>query len=403
MKLQVFYQNQKIGDLAEDRRGRIFFEYNSAFLSTGINLSPLTLPLKAGAQLFDWSDFKGLFGLFYDSLPDQWGMGLLEEKLRRKGIQNSSPLMLLQYIGDRGIGALRYEPTQESDEKYHTINLLKTNREALKIVRGKIHQGIDEDLLNAGSSPGGARPKILIGINEKKGDFLIGNGAIPMGYSHWILKLQDGDKTPNAEWEYLYHLIAKKLGLRTVSTKLFPLASKKKASLFAIQRFDRNGSERIHYHSLCGIAHIPFSNSTDYDDFLNVTRELTHHQGEIEEVFKRAAFNLIGCVRDDHVKNHGYLFDGKHWRLSPVFDLLPSKWNGVHSLGYGGEHQNPTLRHLERLALYHSIPKAKSNAIIQKTVQLFSRIGKIAASSGVSSDSIDELQERLKTHLTRIQ
>jgi len=71
MKLQVFYQNQKIGDLAEDRRGRIFFEYNSSFLSTGINLSPLMLPLKAGAQFFDRSDFKGLFGLFYDSLPDQ--------------------------------------------------------------------------------------------------------------------------------------------------------------------------------------------------------------------------------------------------------------------------------------------------------------------------------------------
>ncbi|MES2309703.1 MAG: type II toxin-antitoxin system HipA family toxin [Verrucomicrobiota bacterium] len=402
MKLHALYQGKLLGTLADDRSGKIYFEYDSDFLAHGINLSPLLLPFKNGVQHCDHPDFKGLFGLFYDSLPDQWGMGLLEERLRRKGVRQWNALTCLGYLGSRGMGAITYQPSEELSESYHPINLTEVNREALQIVRGNLHEGIHDDLLKAGTSPGGARPKIIIGIHDQKPEFVSGNGPLPEGFSSWILKLQDGDKTSNGALEFLYHQIAHEAGIRTSPARLIPLPRQKKNVLFATQRFDRKLQNRVHYHSLCGIGHFPVSGSTDYDDFLSVTRELTQNHQEVEEAFSRATFNLIGCVRDDHVKNHGFLLEGNKWNLSPAFDLLPAKWNGIHSLGYLGEHRSPDLRSLEKLALYHSIRKDRSREIIQKTIAAFSKFKKIAKKFSLPDETIENFKQNLQEHFQKI-
>ncbi|MDQ6964132.1 MAG: HipA N-terminal domain-containing protein, partial [Mariprofundales bacterium] len=111
-ELSVFYHGatnpQLVGQFASFKQ-RIYFEYEPSFLSTGLNLSPFLLPLKEGAQTPQSSNpWQGLFGVFNDSLPDGWGLLLMDRHLQSLGVdlRYLSPLDRLAYIGSRGMGAL---------------------------------------------------------------------------------------------------------------------------------------------------------------------------------------------------------------------------------------------------------------------------------------------------------
>jgi serine/threonine-protein kinase HipA len=402
VKLQIFYQKRLLGALADDPKSRkIYFQYDDDFLSQKIDLSPLKLPFVPRPQFCGMRDFQGLFGLFYDSLPDRWGMTLLERKLHNDGVQAISALTHLAYMGDRSMGALSYVPDLDGHSReVEAIHLLKTNREARTIYLKGILRDVSPELLQAGASPGGARPKVLLGIDAERKKFISGSGDLPEGYEHWLVKLDDGSKDPHALWEALYLSMAKACGIRVPEYFLIPTGKNK--MILALKRFDRIHNRRIHYHSFSGITHTTFMESADYDTLLGVTRNLTHDQREVEQAFRRAVFNLMGCVRDDHVKNHGFLFDGQKWGLSPAFDLIPSKWNGAHSLSYGGESLKPTLKHLENLGVYHSIGRSKVMEQIQKTREVFDSIDHHAREVGLNGAPLEGLKKHLKNHWKRV-
>ncbi len=188
-RIAVHYLGQKVGTLAE-ARGGIFFEYDAAFTSSGHELSPLRLPLGRGVLARETSATMRLPGLFEDSLPDAWGERLMLEWFRKRGTppHDVTPLMMLSYVGHRGMGALAYEPELDATSVPGSVSLEALHEAALEMERaGPIDL---EVLAEVGSSVGGKHPKALIGLPlGRSGDILSGAGLLPASHEAWLVKL----------------------------------------------------------------------------------------------------------------------------------------------------------------------------------------------------------------------
>jgi len=331
-----------VGTLAGYDR-RIYFEYEPAFLDTGLQLSPYKLPAKSGLLVHDDLEFGPLPGLFDDSLPDGWGLLLMDRHFRRQGLElaSVSPLDRLAWLGTRTMGALTYHPpAHDADvDAERLVDLFTLGRNAAEVLAGDAVQVLPE-LLRAGGSPGGARPKVLVGV---KGEQLIsGEDRLPEGYETWIVKFPaHADAADSGPLEYAYSLMAAAAGIDMPATRLFKVGSG--AALrryFAVRRFDRGpGDRRTHMHTFANLLHINFRlPTTDYADLLRVTRALTRNHQDSCRLFRRMAFNVAACNRDDHAKNFAYLLDAGagEWSLSPAYDL-------TFSTGPGGEHTSTVL------------------------------------------------------------
>ena len=159
--LDAHGHRHKVGRLASRER-RILFEYDAAFLTSGIEISPFKLPLKSGVFAPDTTIFDGLFGVFNDSLPDGWGRLLLDRTVERHGVHRGqlNPLDRLAYVGSLGMGALSYEPElgeREADDE--PLALDKLAEESATVLAGE-NEEVFEELLRLAGSSSGARPKI---------------------------------------------------------------------------------------------------------------------------------------------------------------------------------------------------------------------------------------------------
>jgi serine/threonine-protein kinase HipA len=165
--LSTQLQEQLVGTLAY-RDKNIYFEYDPIFLTSNIELSPYKLPLKSGVMVCDDTVFDGLFGVFADSLPDGWGKLLLDRYFLKEGIQYSdiTPLDRLGYIGNYGVGALSYRPyISDIEQKITQINLDNLASKSMKILNDDSQQDLEKLLLLGGSSAG-ARPKVMVQIDQ---------------------------------------------------------------------------------------------------------------------------------------------------------------------------------------------------------------------------------------------
>jgi serine/threonine-protein kinase HipA len=361
----------------------IYFEYDKAFLSKGIEISPYKLPSKSGVMVCDDALFEGLFGVFSDSLPDGWGRLLLDRYFLKKEISYSdiTPLDRLGYIGEYGIGALVYRPCIDAAiNKIDEINLDNLAHNSNKILLDNSSNNI-EDFLHLGGSSAGARPKVMVQINEDN-DIVSGSQKLKSGFKHYIVKFaSSSDNTDIGKLEYIYSLMAKTSGIDMPNTKLL---KGKKNSYFAIERFDRIGDERVHIHSVAGMTHSDFRMPVlDYDDLLSLTLHLTKDINEVIKMYKLACFNLFSHNRDDHAKNFSFVLDINNlWKLSPAYDLTFSYGpGGEHSTTYLGEGKNPTVKHLLKLAKAHNIQNPQ--IIIEKVKSSVKDFSRLAKSLGV--------------------
>jgi serine/threonine-protein kinase HipA len=386
---------QKVGILAT-KNNKIYFEYDKEFLKTGIELSPFKLPLKAGLFKCDDETFDGLWGLFADSLPDGWGRLLLDRHFVAKGInpKSLSPLDRLAYVGSNGMGALSYEPETNIEDSLSNINIDEIFTHSQEILQGSSKNLIDELLVLNGSSCG-ARPKILVQINDDKKQIIYNNKNLQDGFSHWIIKFASTiDDNQIGAIEYAYSLMAKKAGINMTNTYLF---EGDKSRYFATKRFDRLGNTKIHMHSLAGIVHSDFRYPTlDYDDILSVTMHLTKNMQEVKKVFRLAVFNLFAHNRDDHAKNFSFIMDEKNqWHLSPIYDITFSYGVGTeHSTMYMGEGKNPTIEHLLKLSKKYNIKEAST--IIEEVKNAISLWAVVAKEVGINAKMINQIQKELK-------
>lgn len=388
---------QDVGRLAV-REHKIYFEYNSAFIKSGIEISPLRMPLQPGLQSFDYDLFEGLPGVFNDSLPDGWGRLLFDRFIRSQGILPSdiTPLDRLAHVGSNALGALVFEPDHSAEDTQGDINLDNLATQAQEVLDGTSDDVLAELIALNGSSAG-ARPKALIGVDDKREHIIHGVHDLPSGYAPWMVKFPNSqDGLDAGAIEYVYALMAKDAGIAMPDVHFFE--AKRGAGYFAIKRFDRDGDKRYHMHTACGLLHSDFRTpSLDYEDLIALTGILTRDVREVEKLYQLAVFNVLAHNRDDHSKNFSYLMDSQgRWKLSPAYDLTFSSGpRGEQSTLVMGEGKNPDTKHLLKLADEAKIKKDRALEIIETTKSSLSNWPELAKQYAVSDMNIELIQSKI--------
>ena len=337
--IDVLYEGRKVGTLALTNNRRVAFEYCDEWLENGFAISPFSLPLKKNVYVAQKEYFKGLHGVFADSLPDAWGQLLLERLLKTKGIDLDKINILdrLTIVGESGMGALTYEPQTDISKGTMTDDLDDLAESCYRILNTEYSEKLDE-LYRLGGTSGGARPKIMTEID---GD-------------SWIIKFPAHVDSINiGKMEYEYYLCARECGIDMAESRLF--TSGKCAGYFGTKRFDRELVEgevkKIHMLTVAAILELDFEQpSLDYNSLMKLTKILTRdNESDIKNMYRRMCFNVYAHNRDDHSKNFSFLYREKEksWRLSPAYDLTFSNtYYGEHTTTVDGNGKDPGLREL---------------------------------------------------------
>lgn len=331
-RLEVMFRDRPVGVLQMDPSGGVCaFEYHREWLASGFSISPTELPLQSGLFLGRKDFFDGSFAAFEDSLPDGYGLFLLDRMLRREGssLRALNPLQRLSIIGNAGMGALSYIPVmpqfshQREPEDELELDLLQ--EEALKLFSEK-ESGDASLLYYSSANSGGARPKTA---------FRTKDGA------HWLVKFRHTYDPPEiGKTELQYMTAARECGIS------IPRVGLLRDKYFCIERFDMGSDgQRLHMLSASALLKTDFRNQdVDYTNLLALTGYLTQDPLQVEEMFRRMVFNLVAVNKDDHAKNFSFLCRDGKWELAPAYDLTysPEGSNGEHatSLFYDG---NPSL------------------------------------------------------------
>ena len=363
--LQVLYDGKLVGTLAMTADHKAAFQYSEEWIENGFPISPFSLPLKEQVFVPTKDYFNGLFGVFADSLPDNWGR-LLLNRLLRAHKQNPDKLTVLDrlaIVGKSGMGALTYYPEREINEKYGDVDLDELAEQCQKILNTEYSDKLDE-LYRLGGTSGGARPKIMITIDGEE----------------WIIKFPAHVDGENAgKMEYDYSCCAKECGITMSETRLF--TSEKCEGYFGIKRFDRisdkNGQKRIHMLTAAALLELDFEQpSLDYHSLMKLTKILTRDdENDIKEMFCRMCFNVFAHNRDDHSKNFTYLYDEENdrWSLSPAYDLTYSNtYYGEHTTTVDGNGRNPGSKELLAVGIAAGMKKetcVESMNMIEKCVK----------------------------------
>lgn len=391
-----------VGRLAWVER-RILFEFAKDFPQR-LNPSPFRLRQAPGAAVIPGPEriFEGLHGVFNDSLPDGWGRLLMDRKLRAEGVMPGelTPLDRLAWVGSRGMGVLEYQPEHPSfgaREGEEALDLDVLARQARLVLEDDAEAVLDQ-LLRAGGSPGGARPKVLVGCSPDRAHLVHGDDVLPEGYSHWLVKFgAREDPADMGAIELAYAHMARDAGIVMPEAALFSTAGG--GRFFGLKRFDRGDAERVHMLSLSGLLDADFRvPSVGYEELLKATRLLTRRQDEVEQVFARMVFNVFAHNRDDHPKNHSFLMgaDGE-WRVSPAYDVVFSSGpGGEHALAVAGEGRNPGPEHLLRVADSVGVPRKKAAESMDRVRATLGRWEEIAGQAGVSGAMQQAVAGRLR-------
>jgi serine/threonine-protein kinase HipA len=343
----VFMSGVKVGRIALTPDALCAFEYDPAYILSGKSISPFYLPLQSDVFIAKPTPFGGTFGVFADSLPDGWGILILDRYLKSKGIDPArlTVLQRLSLVGVTGRGALEYQPDYSESSANEIVDFNHLAQETQKILTSNYTGGSLETLYKYGGSPGGARPKVFVTIDGKE----------------WLVKFKamiDPDDIGNTEYEY--SILAKKCGINMPETRLF------EGKYFAVERFDRTTGGKIHTVSAAGLLHADYRVSClDYLDLLKLCHVLTKNMEEVEILFRLMVFNVAIKNRDDHAKNFSFqLIDGQ-WKLSPAYDLLPGNgFNGFHTTTVNNSGE-PSFQDMMTVAEKIGLNKQRARDIIQ--------------------------------------
>ena len=352
-KVDVYAGDRLIGTIAEYDRGRTAFEYSAQWLATGFSISPFSLPLKQQLFVAEDRSMEGLFGVFYDSLPDGWGRLLTDRYLSSLGIERITPLTRLCMLSKTSSGLLEYKPSIADDEILEGDDLDELHRITGEILEDSaVSQEDLERLYAKGGSSGGARPKVNIDIDGEP----------------WIVKFPTRLDGPDAGYmEYECNKKATDAGLTIPDIRLLP--SRYTKGFFAVRRFDRHGGRRIHMLSLSGLLESSHRYpALDYTHLLKATLILTRSEEALYEAFRMACFNVMIGNQDDHGKNFAFLYDEtlNGWQLAPAYDLTKSSTSfGEQSTTVCGKGRDINDDDLRRLGDMFSLDEQRRNEIIR--------------------------------------
>ncbi len=403
------------------------FQYVPEFANSGIEISPLMMPLSERTYEFpalSQRTFRGLPGLLSDSLPDRFGNALIDAWLANQGRTSESfgAIERLCYTGSRGIGALEYLPVLgPSPRKVKKIRIDKLVELASEILsrRDQMRVKFDgaaktkalEEILLVGTSAGGARAKALIAWNRNTNE--VRSGQIPTGpgFEYWLLKFDGvrGNKDRELEdpqgygaIEYAYSLMAKEAGITMSQCHLMEENGRRH---FMTRRFDRlSGGEKLHMQSLGAMAHFDFNQAgaNSYEQAFLVARQLGLSMEDIEEQFRRMVFNVVARNQDDHVKNIAFLMNktGK-WSLAPAFDVTYSynpsgSWTALHQMTINDKRDEFTLHDFETTAKTALLKRGSAKRILEQVQSAVRRWPDHAEAANVKGHDQMTIQESFR-------
>lgn len=312
--IAVFFNTKKVGTIGLTSNYCCAFEYDADYLATGVSISPYQLPLKNEVFVAKRTPFQGNFGVFDDALPDGWGNLILDRYLESKGM-NPNELTVLQrlaLVGSNGRGALEFRPDHSVNLSEELPDFDQLAKDAEKILQANSDEKSIETLYQYGGSPGGARPKVFVKVDNEE----------------WLVKFRASNDAPSiGKTEYEYSLLAKNCGIRMPETRLF------NKLYFGTKRFDRTENGKIHTISAAGLLNANYREpSLDYEILLKVCLQLTKNMEEVLQLFRIMVFNVFIGNMDDHAKNFSFQLLDNEWQLAPAYDLLPSSgFNGFHT------------------------------------------------------------------------
>jgi serine/threonine-protein kinase HipA len=392
------------------------FEYDVGWLSTGIELSPLHLPARPGVFVFPElaeRTFHRLPAMLADSLPDRFGNALVTAKLGEEGVapERITSLDRLAYMADRGMGALEFRPPA-GDPSPHTtaIQLADLVYAARRALRGEFTgddatQDALTQLIQVGTSAGGARPKAVVCFNPATGQVRSGQLGAPDGYEHWLLKLDgvEGDGFGPARGfgriEYAYSLMARAAGIDMEPCRL--LLENDRAH-FMTRRFDRrDDGAKVHVQTLCAMDHLDFNlaETHSYAQYLLVIDQLGLGPDALEQGFRRIAFNVAAANRDDHTKNLSFCCsEVGEWSLAPAYDVNHAhnpqgRWTQRHQMSVNGKFEGIERSDLLELADRFLVPSP--TGAINDVLGAVAGWSDFAEEAGVAGGDIGRVQADL--------
>jgi serine/threonine-protein kinase HipA len=415
--------NNNVGVILWDEMRNLgIFEFDKAFTKLGLDISPILMPLsdfENGKRVFSFptlnnETFKGLPGLLSDCLPDKFGNQIIDAWLAQHGIniEDFTPVDRLCYIGKRGMGALEFEPVNnvstENSNKIEIEELVKFAKEVLD-ERTQFHANTNSekgysDILQVGSSAGGARAKAIIAYNEKTHEVRSGQIDGLEGFDYWLIKFdgvtnaQLGDPKGYGNIEYAYYLMALDCGIEMSESKLMQENGR---SHFMTKRFDRQKNQKIHMQTLCGLAHFDYNQprAYSYEQAFQIMRQMKLPYSDSEELYRRMVFNVMSRNQDDHTKNISFLMfpDGK-WQLSPAYDITyaynpENFWLKAHQMSVNGKREAILLEDL--LAVAKNVGIKKPKAIIERCNEILFNWDIYAEKAAVELDQIRQIEREL--------
>ncbi len=414
----VFIWGKKVGAAAWDHEHKVaFFEYDPKFKKSGLELAPLMMPLR-GQDIYSFpylseETYQGLPGLLADSLPDYFGNQIINAYLLSHGREENSfnAIEKLCYMGKRGMGALEFQPALSKVRKAQKIEVNELARLAAEVLHSREafqasfsdKKRAFHDILQVGSSAGGARPKAVIAWNKDTNEVYSGQVDAPDGFDYWLLKF-DSIKAGKsyARIEYAYYLMAKAAGIIISESRLL---QDDDMAHFMTRRFDRVNGEKIHIQTLCSLGHLDYNNplANSYEQAFEVMEKLHLLPAEKDQMFRRMVFNTVIRNHDDHTKNISFLMkpDGI-WRLAPAYDMAwaykpGAKWTGQHQMSINGKRDHFTRNDFLQLAKHFDI--GKPGEIMRDVCGAAKSFGDFAQEAGVDAAIADQMMSEFRTEL----
>jgi serine/threonine-protein kinase HipA len=408
----------------EDGQAHATFQYDPEFAHSGIQLSPVAMPLSDAVYAFPQlprNTFHGLPGLLADSLPDKFGNALIDAWLATQGRvpENFSSVERLCYTGARGMGALEFAPALgpkprkaakiEIDALVRLASEVLTQRGDLKGSLGRTERAKAlNEILRVGTSAGGARAKAVIAWNRETNEVRSGQITAGDGFEYWLLKFDDVAQNKDKELadpkgygaiEYAYHLMAQAAGVEMNECRLLEENGRRH---FMTRRFDRLADgKKLHLQSLCALGHFDFNQAGahSYEQALMTVRQLGLPMESVEEQFRRMAFNIVARNQDDHVKNIAFLMTkAGEWTLSPAFDVTYSHnpdgaWTSTHQMTVNGKRDGFTIADFRAVAKAASMKRGRAEAILEEVQAAARRWPEFADQAKAPEEWVEQIGE----------
>lgn len=405
------------------------FQYTDDFIKTGLQISPIKMPLSNKVYNFpelvardDRSSFWGLPGVLSDSLPEKYGNKIMKEWLEVQGKKFSdlNPIERLCYVGKRGMGALEFEPAEElinnSEYEVKVDEMLEIARQILKEANEEKYKidknkNLMDQLISISTSASGAKAKAVIATlksEDKLNKFtkvFSGQAEPREELDYWILKFSDTSNTEHlsdkdtGRLEYAYYKMAKKCKIEM--TKSLLLKDSNNVGHFMTKRFDRYDGNKIHMATFCGIAHEDRNpvGMSSYENLFKTCNYLQLSKERVEQMYRRMIFNILARNQDDHTKNHSFLmFQNGNWDLSPAYDICfsyqkDSKFIALQQMNCNGKRDNFTREDLLFTAKTTNISVDTANFIIDDITEQLLSWKEIALDVGLDEKQVIDIEK----------